>query len=158
MSTITTLQELAKQVRNSTLKNLTQADVPALMFAPKGTSNHMIWHAGHALWVVDLLGIRLLTGAGELPDGWADTFGMNCRPVSETTEWPDRDFLAGLLEKQLDRLTELLGQSTEERLAEPADPVRGPMSVSARITHGLHDEARHCGEMHLLNKIFCSQA
>lgn len=158
MSTIATLQELATQVRNSTLKNLTQSDTAALLFAPAGTSNHMIWHAGHALWVVDLLGVSLLTGESELPDGWADTFGMNCRPVVETTDWPDRDFLATLLSKQLDRLVSVLSETTEDQLAQPADPSRGPMSVSARIIHGLHDEARHCGEMHLLNKIFCSQA
>src|SRR5690606_26520099 len=124
-----------------------------LTFAPAGTSNHILWHAGHALWLGDLLCVELLTGQSELPPGWAGTFGMQCRPPQQTSDWPSRDELAALLERQLQRVLELLETTTDEQLAEPADLSRGPASVSARIIHGLHDEAKHCGEMYLLLKL-----
>src|SRR5687768_18109313 len=106
------LVELARQVRQGTLQLLAAAEEAWLMFAPPGTSNHILWHAGHALWLQDLLCIQLLIGTSELPRDWAETFGMNCRPPSETQEWPGRDEIAGLLERQLQRVVELLEQAS----------------------------------------------
>ena len=91
-----TLQELTRQVRGKTLEILAAAPPAWLTFAPAGTSNHILWHAGHALWLQDVLCIELLTGHSELPDGWSDTFGMRCRPVKQTTQWPSRDELLGM--------------------------------------------------------------
>lgn len=157
MTTATTLQELARQVRRDTLEILLAAEPTWLTYAPPGTSNHILWHAGHALWVVDLLGIELLAGRSELPPGWAETFGMNCRPLKQTKQWPDRDELVALLQRQLQRIVELVAEATDEQLAQPADLTRGPASIAARIIHGLHDEAKHCGEMHLLWKLCRAQ-
>ena len=48
------LQELVRQVRDHTLQ-LLKATPPAwLRWAPEGTQNHILWHAGHALWVQDV--------------------------------------------------------------------------------------------------------
>lgn len=153
MSTSATLQELARQVRLGTLQILDAAPPAWLTYAPPGTSNHMLWHAGHVLWLQDALCIELLTGRSELPRGWANTFGMNCRPVELTREWPGRSELADLLRQQLDRMLELLSSTDEQQLASPANPARGPAAVAERIIHGLHDEAKHSGEMYLLWKL-----
>jgi len=138
------LEELARQVRGGTLQLLNAAPEDGLLWAPAGTSNHILWHAGHALWLQDVLGIQLLTGAGELPDGWAETFGARCRPVSETTNWPTRSEVRALLEAQLERLLALLGGDSGQLAVGP---------VAERLIHGLHDEARHQGEMYLLLKL-----
>ena len=83
------LQELARQVRGNTLQFLAAVPEAWLTWAPEGTSNHILWHAGHALWVQDVLCIQPLTGSGsELPAGWDETFGSDCRPVRTTTDWP----------------------------------------------------------------------
>jgi hypothetical protein len=153
MSTRSTLQELARQVRRDTLQILTAAQPAWLTFAPSGTSNHMLWHAGHALWLQDVLCIELLTGKRELPHDWDALFGMNCRPVSQTTEWPSREALVAQLQQQLSRILSLLESASDDELARPADPRRGPATVADRILHGLHDEAKHSGEMYLLFKI-----
>ena len=153
MTTGATIHELARQVRRDTLAVLLAADASWLTYAPPGTSNHILWHAGHALWLVDVLGIELLGGRSELPPGWAETFGMNCRPPNQTNDWPSQSELAGLLQRQLQRLLNLLDAASDQQLAQPADLSRGPAPISARIIHGLHDEAKHCGEMYLLLKL-----
>ena len=153
MSIRATLQELARQVRRDTLQILDAAEPEWLMYSPPGTSNHLLWHAGHALWLQDVLCVKVLTGREELSASWAEKFGMNCRPVSQTVEWPGRDEVRELLERQLVRLMELLDDTPDEQLARA--PIPGPNSATAsgRIIHGLHDEAKHSGEMYLLLKM-----
>ncbi len=153
MSVSATLQELAGQVRRDTLQILDVAQATWLTYAPPGTSNHILWHAGHALWLQDVLCVRLLAGCGELPAGWAEKFGMECRPLSETIDWPSRDELRELLQGQLRRVLKLLSAAGDERLAETADPHRGTATISDRIIHGWHDEAKHSGEMYLILKL-----
>jgi hypothetical protein len=153
MNTRATLQELARQVRRDTIQILNAAHADWLKYAPPGTSNHMLWHAGHALWLQDVLCIELLTRQRELPPSWDLVFGMNCRPVSQTQDWPSREALHDLLQRQLARILELLESATEEQLARLADARRGPATVAQRIIHGLHDEAKHSGEMYLLFKL-----
>src|SRR5262245_36589962 len=107
VSAITTLAELAGQVRQFTLRCLEACDPSLLTWAPSGTSNHILWHAGHALWVQDLLTIESLTGRSELPSGWAVRFGSDSRPAT-ITDWPPVAEVRQLLESQLGRIQELL--------------------------------------------------
>ena len=152
-STGATLQELARQVRGDTIQILDAAQPNWLTYVPPGTSNHILWHAGHALWLQDVLCIRLLAGRDELPAGWTEKFGMNCRPPSHTADWPSREEVRELLHGQLRRLLQLLAATSDERLAETADRERGTGAISERIIHGLHDEAKHSGEMYLILKL-----
>lgn len=139
-----TLRELARQVRGGTLELLAAAPRGALTWAPPGTSNHILWHAGHALWLQDVLGVRLLSGTSELPPGWANRFGMDCAPLESQTAWPERGQIADHLHRQFHRVMELLDQ----------EHPRGPGCEDRlhRMVHGWHDEARHQGEMYLLLK------
>jgi hypothetical protein len=153
MNPVIHLQELARQVRGNTLHLLTAVPEGWLTWAPEGTSNHILWHAGHALWVQDVLCIQPLTGRGsELPDGWDETFGSDCRPVRTTTDWPPRDQVLSLLESQQARLLELF-ETHAERLARIGPDPPNDWDLTRGIIHGLHDEARHQGEMHLLLKL-----
>lgn len=138
------LAELARQVREQTIGQLLRTPPEGLLWAPAGTGNHILWHAGHALWVQDELGIQPITGKSELPEGWADAFGADCRPVRETTDWPDPNRVVGLLQDQLGRLLAVF-KDHSDRLADPR--------IASDVIHGLHDEARHQGEMHLLSKL-----
>ena len=153
MNASTTLQELARQVRRDTLHILDAAEPTWLTYAPPGTTNHILWHAGHVLWAQDILCVRLLAGREELPSEWADKFGANCRPGNQTVDWPSRDELRNLLEGQLRRMLELLAAATVERLAETVDHNQGTSAISDRIIHGFHDEAKHSGEMYLILKL-----
>jgi hypothetical protein len=139
------IQELAQQVRGDTLLLLEKTPDPWLTWSPPGTSNHILWHSGHALWLQDALCIRLLTGQSELPTGWEETFGMQCRPPSETTDWPEKQLVLSLLQEQIERVVNLLRQR-EKEISQVADLYR-------RIIHGFHDEAKHQGEMYLLFKM-----
>ena len=148
---------MARQVRGSTLDILSAAHPQWLTFAPPGTSNHILWHAGHALWLQDVLCVELLAGRSDLPAGWKETFGMKCRPVRLTKHWPSRHELVDLLQRQLNRVVDLLDEASEELLHGPADLSLGSASVASRVIHGFHDEAKHSGEMYLLYKLARNQ-
>jgi hypothetical protein len=97
------LEELARQVRNATRDVLAAAKESWLTWAPPGTSNHILWHAGHALWLQVALCILPLTGRSELPSGWREAFGSRCRPVNTTSHWPVWNEVHRLLTEQLGR-------------------------------------------------------
>jgi DinB superfamily len=148
------LSELATQVRTITLRQLEVSEGSILSWAPRGTSNHILWHAGHALWVADVLTIEPITGRGELPNGWAESFGEASRPV-ETTKWPAADEVFELLKAQLGRVLDLFRQEAESIIARASEPIpQSGWPLLRGIIHGWHDEARHQGEMHLLTKLY----
>ncbi len=149
----TVLLNFAKEIRLATIKRLEAAEQEWMTFAPEGTSNHIAWHAGHALWVQDYLCVVPLTGKSELDASWADQFGINCQPVADQKTWPSKTELLGLLGNQGARLESLLTEASEDRLAEVANPDKGDATIAARIAHGLIDEAKHCGEIYLLMKL-----
>jgi DinB superfamily len=151
MTTAFVIQELARQVRGSTIQFLDAAENEWLTWAPEGTSNHLLWHAGHSLWLQGVICLEPLIGDSELPAKWAEVFGMNCRPVPRTTHWPSRNELRTLLANQLARVLAVVEEAGEARLAEVVN-ARGD-TLAGRIIHGIHDEARHQGEMYLLLKL-----
>lgn len=153
MTSAAAICELVRQVRENTIRFLDMAEPHWLLWAPEGTSNHLLWHAGHALWLQDVLCLQTVTGKSELPPGWGDTFGMDCRPVKETTIWPQVSDVRRLLDDQLARIYAVVN-GAGDRMAEIANE-RGS-TLGARIIHGLHDEAKHQGEMYLLLKL-CKQ-
>jgi hypothetical protein len=149
------LQDLASDVRQRTIQLLQAAHRSELTWAPPGTSNHILWHAGHALWVEDALCIQLVTGKSELPAGWAEMFQMGSHPALWKKPWPTRDELLSALQAQLPRLVQVIAPLDDEQFdALPPRAHRGDTrTLGESILHGLHDEANHQGEMYLLLKM-----
>ena len=150
------ISELAVQVRSITLRQLEACDHSILTWTPHGTSNHILWHAGHALWVADILTVEPLTGRSELPSSWAGTFGQDSQP-SETTKWPNGAEVFSLLEAQLGRVRTLFSTQAKTIVARADETIpQNGWPLLRGIIHGWHDEARHQGEMHLLAKMYKS--
>ena len=150
---VTALLELANQVRQFTLQVLAAPDPSLLTWSPPGTSNHMLWHAGHAVWVQDLLTIESLTGRSELPNVWVETFGSDSRPAT-ITDWPPVSEARQLLESQLVRIQELLTANAAQIMQQATrTSKRTGWQLLPGMIHGWHDEARHHGEMYLLLKM-----
>jgi hypothetical protein len=147
------LSELAEQVRHGTQQLLLRANPAWLTWSPPGTSNHILWHAGHAVWLQDALTIRPLISRSELPSGWTELFGQNSSPAS-TQHWPDAAEVRVQLGNQLGRILELLEERADSIVA-CANEVSstGGWPLLAGMIHGWHDEARHQGEMYLLYKL-----
>ncbi len=143
-----------RQFRKGTIRVLDMAEDDAVLFTPTGTSNHMIWHAGHAIWLQDLLCLRLLGHASEIDDQWASLYGMDCQSPSETTNWPTRNEMLDMLSDQQQRMLEVIDAADVADFQRVADPSRGPLTVSSRIIHACYDEAKHTGEMYLLLKLY----
>ena len=152
MSRAQLLQQLAGEVRRDTLKILAAVEEDLATWSPPATSNHILWHAGHAGWLQDLMCVAPLTEGSELPDGWATIFGMDSQP-SQVPKWPLKQEIQRFLEGQLDRIVQLLDKVSEEVLSGPAWGLGRHRNLLGWIVHGLHDEAKHSGEMYLLFKM-----
>ena len=109
------------------------------------------------MWLQDELTIRPLNGGSELPPGWTKTFGQDSLPAS-TAHLPGEDEVRERLESQLQRVLILLDQNTDKIARNAnAESQPGGWPLLAGIVHGWHDEARHQGEMHLLQKLYCGR-
>lgn len=146
------LLELTRQVRHDTLQVLAATEPPQLTFVPPGTANHILWHAGHALWVQDLMCVAPLAGASELPQAWLPLFRSGSEPAL-TEQWPAAAEVQSQLEAQRTRMLELLAEVSDKDLQRPAAGLSRERNLMGWILHGLHDEAKHCGEMYLLWKL-----
>jgi len=145
------LNELARQVRGTTVRILEEAPDDWFLWVPPGTSNHITWHAGHSLWAQEVLCVEPLSGSSELSPAWGEKFGMNSKPA-ETVDWPDRAELLQLLTTQLDRMIGLFDEHAS-RLAQIGPNRDDAWDLPRGVIHALHDEARHQGEMRLLVKL-----
>jgi hypothetical protein len=155
ISTNGSLLVLANDVRTRTMRLFEAARPVELTWAPPGTANHLLWHAGHALWLQDVLCLRLLSGRQDLPAGWEELFGMGSNPAHPVRSWPSQEVLRRELAAQLQRLQAAVEPLTPAQL-DTRPPLAHPgdsRTLRHCIVHGLHDEACHQGEMYLLLKI-----
>jgi hypothetical protein len=141
------LQLLVDEIRSKLLRQLDKTADAEMLTPVPGLQNHLTWHAGHCLWVAGELVIKPLTGSTELPDGWAETYGMHCRPPAESSDWASRERLIELLTAQKDRLIDLLADDPAGGSADGDHEAR-----ARQVIHGLHDEACHQGEIQVLRK------
>jgi hypothetical protein len=149
-----TLILLAQEVRRRTLWQLEGVSDEMARFAAPGLVNSILWHAGHALFVVEHLAIVPATGRpAALPDGWDAKFSWDSRPAA-VTDWPAVADVAAALREQLPRLIGVLRALTPQQLAQVVAP---PRTLRFSILHGLHDEAIHQGEMYLLRKMYAKR-
>ena len=154
-----TLMTLASEVRGKTLRLLEGVDADAARFTPAGLNNTILWHGGHALMLVEHLCI--IPAAGGLPRypaGWFEMFGWQSRPAAVPRDaWPPLAEVVERLREQLGRLRGVIGSLTQEQLCRVTDPARS-RTLRYSIVHGLHDEASHQGEIHLLRKLYVRSA
>jgi hypothetical protein len=146
-----TLLELLKEVRWKTLKLLEGVDEKQALFAPAGTNNHILWHAGHAWIVVESLGMG--TRQADFPAGWLEKFGMNSKPAT-VTSWPALSEVVAALTQQRTRVGALIEALTAEQLDRVVGEPPRNRTRRGMILHGLHDEAGHQGEIYLLKKLW----
>lgn len=143
---------LAKDVRNKTLRILADLTEAEAGFKAPGLTNSILWHAGHALTVVEHLAVVRLTGGNpSYPAGWFQSFSWKSNPAA-VTSWPTLEQVRAQLNSQLNTLLPLIERATEEQLNAVYDPAKGA-TVRWSIVHGLQDEAGHQGEIWLLKKM-----
>jgi DinB superfamily len=148
-----TLLMLLNDVRSKTLSELKGLDDIHARWAPPGLQNSCLWHGGHAYFVTEFLITRAVGRTAKLPDGWLKMFSWESNPAHTLPDcWPPLDEVREALIEQHERLREVIGRLSPEQLdaPEPGNPAR---TVRYAILHGLHDEARHSGEISLLRKM-----
>jgi len=149
-----TLMELVKEVRWKTLKLLETVDEPMARFTPRGLNNTILWHAGHALVVVEHLSFGKNPGfKPQYPESWFEKFSWSSTPAT-VTDWPTVAEVVAQLTAQRTRLFAFIEPLTTEQLnTVVGDPPRS-RTLGGTILHALHDEACHQGEIHLLKKLW----
>lgn len=145
-------------------KTLWLVDVPReqALWTPPGTSNSILWHAGHALCVVERLTLTALEGRDDeppaLPRGWWDLFGWDSTPATTPAAvWPELAAVVEQLREQPARLGTVLAGLAQATLDEPLHLPDYPWHGYSKrfiLLHGIHDEACHGGEMWLLRKLY----
>ena len=152
-----TLTLLAKEVRGKTLRLLDGVPDDLARFTG-GLSNSPLWHAGHALVTVEHLSAAPATGQPpQYPKGWFELFSWQSRPATVSPgAWPALSDVVHCLREQLERLTAAIETLTPDRLDRIVDPGKN-RTLRYSILHGLHDEAGHQGEIHLLRKLYGRQ-
>ena len=148
-----TLLLLLDDVRGKTLSVLLDLDETRARWAPPGLQNSCLWHAGHAYVVTEFLTMRALDREANIPEGWLKMFSWESNPAHTAPEsWPPLSTVTSALKTQQERLKGIIEGLTPEQLdaPEPGNPSR---PVRYGILHGLHDEARHSGEISLLRKL-----
>ncbi len=88
------LKELARQVRRDTVGLFEAAPQDRLTWAPPGTANHVLWRAGHALWLQDQFIIQPLTGESEVSLGWQAMFASGSNPQAPEVVLPAQRAIA----------------------------------------------------------------
>ena len=147
-----TLMMLLKDVRGKTLRILEGLTDAQAQFAAPGLQNSILWHAGHALVVVEHLGVAAMSGAEpSYPKGWFEKFSWQSKPAT-VTEWPSVGEVRGELEEQLGKLSGLIETASDAELDKVVDVNRN-RTLRYSVMHGLHDEAGHQGEMWVLRKM-----
>jgi hypothetical protein len=144
---------LLDEVRGKTLHILASIPAEAARWAPPGLQNSILWHAGHAYFLLEWLTMRSLARPPQIPDGWQTMFSWDSHPgrVPEN-RWPPFVEVMSHLQEQHKRMREIIRKLSDEQLEEPSasSPDR---TVRYAILHALHDEACHSGEIHLLRKL-----
>jgi hypothetical protein len=144
---------LLDEVRGKTIRLLQAVSAAEARWAPPGLQNTITWHAGHAYFLLESLTMTALGQAPQLPDGWDEMFSWNSRPDQVPAEdWPSLEVLIDRLTDQHERMRRLIGKLSDSQLAQPSARHPGD-TVRRAIVHALHDEACHCGEIHLLRKL-----
>src|SRR5689334_9189957 len=150
-----TLLTLADEVRDKTLRLLDGVSPEVARFTGPGLNNSVLWHAGHALMLGEHLCILPATG-GEprYPAGWFEMFGWRSVPAAVAPHaWPALPDVTQRLREQHARLRTLIEGLAPAQLDRIFDPARN-RTVRYSIAHGLHDEACHQGEIHMLKKLY----
>jgi hypothetical protein len=147
-----TLILLAKEVRGKTMRLLEGVDDRQARFAAPGLNNTILWQGGHAVIVVENLGVSPATGKPPVyPAGWFEKFGWQSKPAT-VTSWPGVEEVRAAVREQLQRLIAAIEPLSAEQLNHIVDASRN-RTLRYSILHGLHDEAGHQGEMYLLKKM-----
>jgi len=149
-----TLMELLKEVRWKTLKLLEDVDEAQSRFTPPGLNNTILWHAGHALIVVEHLCFSFSPGIQpHYPAGWFDKFSWKSNPAT-VAQWPPLSEVVARLTDQRQRVAALIETLTTDQLDRIVGEPPRNRTYRGMIVHALHDEAQHQGEIHLLKKLW----
>lgn len=103
-------------------------DIPAdkRLAQPHGIPNHPVWIVGHLTGSASR-GIEQLGGSAPLPDGWAETFGIASKPVTNPAAYPDWQTLTDKLATAHQAFLAALQNADDARLAmtNPLERARG---------------------------------
>lgn len=147
---------LLDEVCGKTVRILETVAAEDATWAPPGLQNTILWHAGHAYFLLEWLTMKSLAQRPRMPEEWHEMFSWDSRPGQiEANRWPTLAGVIVALREQHKRVRQIVVGLTDDQLDQPS--ARNPAkAVRYEVLHALHDEACHCGEIHLLRKLRAS--
>ncbi len=119
---------------------------------PFDGANHALWQAGHLAYAHHGLGSMMGADMGELPDGYADLFGMGSEPAGDPSRYPDPQGVLEQLWQMRERFIACVRALPADRLHEKFKDdgfLQTPAQVIAFMP--IHD-ATHAGQIAMLRK------
>src|SRR5438093_633696 len=112
---------LLDEVRAKTLRILSSVPAEYARWAPARLQNTILWHAGHAFVLVEVLTMKSLERSSLIPDGWYEIFSSESHPALVPSDrWPLLSEVIHQLESQHKRLRTIIGELSEEQLDRPS--------------------------------------
>jgi hypothetical protein len=105
--------------RNQTLKALDGVSESVATRIPDNFKNHILWQAGHIYLVQERFAFLVHQIDGELPESYMALFAPGTSPQSWSGEPPALTEVINLLEKQQQRIQEVLRDRTQEDAPKP---------------------------------------
>ncbi len=124
----------------------------AWLAQPFEGANHALWQVGHLAYAHHALGGMMGAEMGELPDGYAELFGMGSEPVADGARYPDPQRVLDQMWQMRERFIAGVRALPDERMHETLSDdgfLRTPAQIIAFVP--IHD-ATHAGQIAVLRK------
>lgn len=104
--------------RQATLSLLEGVSDDQAKTVPAGFNNSILWNLGH-IYLVQERVLRFVNEPMQIPDGFADFFGMGTKPADWEGQPPAMAEVLELLKEQPKRIREKLTNRLDQPIAEP---------------------------------------
>jgi DinB superfamily len=135
---------LLNEVRGRTIRILDSVAVEDSVWAPRGLQNTIVWHAGHAYFLLEWLTMGALGRTPRIPKGWYQTFSWASRSAQVPIDrWPLLADVVSRLGEQRDRMRRIIGELSDKQLDRPSAR-NSNKTVRHEILHDLPSPACKC--------------
>lgn len=140
-----------REVTIKTVKDLSEREVGVV---PDGFNNNILWNLGHIYLSQEQFVFCFDQELMEIPDGFAELFGMGTKPSDWTIQPPTLLELLKFLNEQPNRIRERLRNRLDEEVVTPFNiPGLNLKTIGELLSFNLYHEGIHVQAIRMLKKL-----